>query len=385
VRRATFLLLLAALACAPRPEAPAWPAGWLLSADRAALAEALDTLARLQGTPAGRLAAELRARLPECAALEAAAEGDDPRALFASLRCAEPQGALAAFHAARGAHDLLFAAPGQPGLRAHGHADFESGGAQLALAWPLRDDEWAGLLPGAEPAAPERLAAAERVAHARARSAGPLDLAALVPAGSQGDRLFALRSGLFSAALLDGSVELALYLPEPGAGMPRIVAALGVRQQQAARTAAELFLDELEASWSLRRTPFAAGDARGACLPDLHLLPELAPCYALRGDALLAGWNAASLRHALATEGAPDAGARADGGPPAQAASAASPAQLDVDLEGVAAADLRLAAQRGTDAAPLRWPWRRLHATAGRRDGRLLLELTLLPSDGSRS
>lgn len=379
-RAAHLVLLLAALSCAPRSAPPAWPAGWLLSADRAAFAEALDTLARLQGTPLGSRAAELRARLPECAALEAAAPDGDPGALLTGLRCADASGPLAAFHAERGAHALFFAAPGSDGARPHGQLDLDAGGARLALSWPELAGPWSDLLPGDAPAAPERLAAGERVAHLRARSGGPLDLASLVPAGSQGDRMFRLKSTLFSAALLDGNVELALYLPEPEASMPRAALAVGLRRPELARAAVDQFLDEIEQSWSLRRTPFAADGAQGACLPDLHLVPELAPCYALRADALWLGWNGASLRHALATEPAP-----ASTGTSAPADSAGAPAQLDVDLAGLTAADLRLAATRGVAKPPLRWPWRRLHATAGRRDGAFELEAVLEPEPGGAS
>jgi hypothetical protein len=372
--RALLAVLAVSLACSqPAPEA-AWPAGALLSADRHALARLLDELSQLEQTPLARLASELRASLPECAQVEAHAADADPRALFAALRCADASGPLAAFHTSRGSHALAFALPGAPEARIHGYADLDSHGTRLALSWPLPDGSLAGLLPGEEPAGADRLADAERVAHARLRAQGPVDLAALVPEGSQGDRLFRLRSELFGAAVLDGSIELALYLPESGAQMPRAAAAFGVRQPEIARAAVEHFVGEIASTWSLRRTDFEHGSARGACLPDLQLVPELAPCYALSGNAVVLGWNPASLQHALAT---PPEIAEADTG------SERAAARFDVDLSGIATADARLRAVHGAERPAQRWPWRRLRGLAERRAGSLEIELALEPVNAS--
>ena len=64
----------------------------------------------------------------------------------------------------------------------------------------------------------------------------------------------------------------------------------------------------------VRRSDFALGAAAGACLRDLNVLPELAPCYVATERALVIGWNEASLTPALATRAAsaPD-GASASG------------------------------------------------------------------------
>ena len=372
----TLALLLAACA---KPQGPQWPPGLLLSADRSALSTFLDSLAELEGTPLARIAKEWKAALPECAQVEASAPDADPHSLLASLRCADPAGPLAAFHASRGEHALALAFPGDGDARATALADLDGGAARATLRWPEPEGRLADLLPGDAPAGPDRLAVADRVAHGRARSAGPLDLAAWVPSGSQGDRLFHLRDRVLSAALLDGTLELALYPPEEGAAMPRAALALGVRQADAARAAAERFLDEIGAMWRLRRAPFSAEAGTGACLPDLHLLPELAPCYALAGDALVLGWNEASLRHALGSETAPQSVAGSD----APAGDAAQPARFDVDLAKLRAADLALAAKLGREPAALRWPWRSVHASAGRESGALRVELELVSERAS--
>ena len=371
-------LLLAALAlgagCSRAPQAPELPPGLVLAADTRALAGFLDAVARLERTPLARVAGALRARLPECAQVEAHAPDASLETLVASLRCADPDGPLAPLHAARGRHGLTFALPGERDARALATADLDGAGARVALRWPGADAALAGFAPGDEAAGPDLLASAARIAHANLRGAGPLDLARWVPEGSQGDRMFRLRSELFGAALLDGRIELALYEPLAEAAMPRAVLALGVRNAAAAEVAAARFLDELAATWKLRRTPFEAAGSLGACLPDLHLLPELAPCYALHDSALVMGWNTQSLSHAIGTE--------ASAGPADPVAGGAS-ARFDLDLAAVSDADARLAAARGVDAAAQRWPWRRVRARASRHDGALRIEIALEPEQAS--
>jgi hypothetical protein len=374
----SLLPLVALLAACARPQGPQWPPGLLLSADRSALSTFLDSLAQLEGTPLARIAGEWKAALPECAQVEASAPDADPQALLASLRCADPAGPLAAFHAARGEHALALAFPGAGDARPTAVADVDGGAARATLRWPEPDGRLADLLPGDAPAGPDRLAVADRVAHGRARSAGPLDLAAWVPSGSQGDRLFHLRDRVLSAALLDGTLELAIYQPEPSAAMPRSALALGVRQPDAARAAAERFLGEIASMWRLRRAEFAAPAGTGACLPDLHLLPELAPCYAVARDALVLGWNEASLRHALGSPADPEDSEHA-----LRAGNAALPARFDLDLAKLREADLALAAKLGREPAALRWPWRSVRASAGRESGALRVDLELMPERAS--
>ena len=270
----TLLAAAALLSCRGRESGAAWPPGLLLVGETRALASLLDATTQLERTPLARAASELRAHLPACPQLEAQAATPDLAAFAASLRCADPQGPLAALHAARGDHALLFALPGPAEARAIGHADLDGAGARIALRWPGAEQALASFAPGDAPTGPDQLSDRERVAHAMLRSAGPLDLAALVPEGSQGDRLFRLKSDLFGAALLDGRVELALYQPLEHAAMPRTALALGVRSEEAARAAVDGFLAAIETSWSLHHAPFADGDRRGACFPDLHLAPR---------------------------------------------------------------------------------------------------------------
>jgi hypothetical protein len=349
-RRAGILALagLAALACGREPApAEAWPPGAVLVGRAATLRSLAAQLGRIEGTPAAREAAAFAAALPECEIVEAHAAQASLAALRAGLRCADRQGPLAAAHRDRGARDLAFAWPlGEQ--RATGSAALSAAG-DLELLVELPGTAFGGaralLRPGAAPAGPAVLGGADALLHARLRPEGGIDLPALLSRGSQGDQLFALRSQLFGAAVLDGTWELAFYLPGAGESLPRAALALGIRHRDVAKAAAARFLDEIEAAWPVRRAPFALGGAPGACLPELRLLPGLAPCYVTTESALVVGWSEASLRKAL------------DGSAPALPASGG----LVAELARLPAADARLAAPAPPLGSPA-WPWRRLVA-----------------------
>ena len=134
----------------------------------------------------------------------------------------------------------------------------------------------------------------------RVRPGTGIDLTPLVAADSQAQQLFQLRSALFTHAVLEGAWEIAAYLPPEGAEMPRVAIAFDVRSRAVAVGAANAFLTELARTWDVRVQDFALDAKRtGACLADLRLLPELAPCYVTTDAALVVGWNADSLAHAL--------------------------------------------------------------------------------------
>ena len=369
---APALLLAGGCARDAHPDAD-WPAGLLMSADREALLRVLAQLERLEHTPLARAAGELARALPACEQVEAHAE-DGAAALASALRCADPAGPLRDLHAWRGADAAALALPVSAGPRVLLRVREEPEGLAVSLRWPRphAGSLAASLLPGADPAGAAVLAAADRVAHARVRSDG-LDLAALVAEGSQADDLFRLKSDLLSAALLDGTWELAVYLPVEGARMPRIAVALGVRLRTAAQAALDRLLTDVEASWPVRRAPLPVAGLPALCLPDLALLPELAPCGVATERALVLAWNAASLRHALAAQ-------------PGAVSAAAAAGRAVIDLERLREADLRLAA-RGDGAARVaaqRWPWRRLVAHGDRRGDAVALELRLESAPGGR-
>jgi hypothetical protein len=222
------------------------------------------------------------------------------------------------------------------------------------------------LVPASRDPGPAVLSAEELLLHVRARPAGGLDLAALVPQGSQADRMFRLKSELFRGIVLDGTWEAAVYLPGAGEPAPRAALALGFTQRAAAAAAMEAFVSELRDTWSLRRSLFSVGEARGACLLDLRLLPGFAPCYVVDERALVVGFNPASIRRAL-------------DGEPAPLGSAGTGAV--VELARFAEADARLAAAAGAEPqqASRRSPWQRLRAEGSRDGDTVRVQITLEP------
>jgi hypothetical protein len=349
---------LALGACSPGAQRDDWPEGALVAGRGAALATLLAQLQRLEGTPLAREAAQLAGRLDACERVEGRDPGGSLAEAIRATGCAAPQGPYAPVHAWRGDRDLAFAVPLANGARLRGAASVsEAGDVELELLLP--PDAFAGarrlLLPGTRPAGPGVLSGAERLVQLRLRPDGGLDLAALVPANGQADRLFRLKSGLFEGLVLDGTWEIALYVPEAGHPMPRAALALGFDSRSAARAGMDGFLDEIEATWPVNRTAFSVGAASGACLLDLRVLPDLAPCYVATDRALVVGWNPASVRKAL--DGAP--GVAGDSAGFATAELARFP-EADARLASLAPGD--------RDSAPAHWPWRRAVAD-GARDG----------------
>ena len=363
-------LALLCAGCGPATPAPDadWPAGALLSARTETLRSVLEGLAQQETTPLGQTARAWLASLPACPEVEAEAHGGGFSSLPAALRCATPDASDAPFRRWRGDADVALALPLGEGPRLRLRAHERDDGLALAVAWPdAPATGWLGsLLPGDAPAGPSVLAAAGTVLHARARASGPLDLAAFADEGSQGDQLFRLRSELFGKAVLDGHWELALYPPAKGRAMPGAVLALGVTLESLAERALDGFIGELETTWTLSRTPTAFGDAMGACLLELTVLPEFAPCAVTTRDSVLVGWNAASLRTALAEHGAEA------GGP--------TPGRATLDFDRLRDTDEHLASRHAeADAvAPVPWPWQRLQLDARRETNTLAVEIELL-------
>lgn len=376
-RGACALALAAALvACGgPAPRDP-WPEGAALAGRRASLTALLEPLRGLHATPLAREAGRLADALPDCPWVGAHAPEGDAAALGQHLRCLEAGDPLLAWHRAvadeDGAPDLLFALPLPDGSRLRGTGTVAEGGdVEIGVAWSGADAQGplGLLLPGDEPAGPDVLAPDARALHLRVRPRGGLDVAALVPAGSQADRLFHLKSGLFARAVLDGTWEAAVYVPEAAGALPRVALALGFRARKPAVAAAERFLADFGTRWSVRPTALRTPAGDGACLPELNVLPALAPCYVATGRALVVAWNPASLRTALAPAGA--AGDAARGAP--------GSARLDVDLSLVERSDALLARPLPADERPpvADWPWRHLRVRGERRAGDVWLRVAL--------
>jgi hypothetical protein len=360
-------LLLSACSRPPAPDADL-PPGALLLGRTAALQRLLATAGQLEGTPLARHAHALAKQLPACDWTQAQAE--TASLLQGALTCGDPAGPLAALQRQRGEHDLAFALPAGRGARVLGAADVDEAGS-LSVWLLVPSDALTGpagfLMPGAEPAGPPVLAAGQQLLHARVRADRRLDLASFVPEESQAAYLFHLESALFNGLVLDGTWEAAVYLPESGGATPRSALALGVTERDTATVAMEAFLEKVRESWPVQRSDFAIGDAHGACLLDLKLLPDLAPCYVATDDALVVGWNPASLRLAL-------------GGESETPGALGGPGALELDLARVEEADALLRARlpAGTVLLPPQaYPWQRVSLSGVRaRDG-IHLELRL--------
>jgi hypothetical protein len=280
----------------------------------------------------------------------------------AQLACAASESPLARLHDLRGERDLAFALPLEDGAHLLGAVSrAASGDVELELSLPVGSLKGAQklLLPGPIPPGPGILATVGAIVRARVRPDGGIDLASLVGEDAQAARLFRLKSELFSGAVLDGTWEIAVYAPGEERPMPDAALAVGFGVRAPAVAAMEGFLREIQETWPVHRSFFEVAGAEGACLLDLAVLPELAPCYVATERALVVGWNPASLRRALAP------GARWTGG------------GAVVELARFADVDLRLARAAALEATAFAWPWRRLRAEGERRDDVIRVRVVL--------
>jgi len=364
-------------ACAePTPVETAWPEGNLLVARTPALRRLLEQLGELEGTLVARRAAQLLHSLPDCDRVEARSAVDAE--LWSTLECFDLDGDLAGLDRTRAEADIAFALAGPPHDRTVGTLTIAIAGdvdAEILLPESRFQSARALLLPGSEAAGPPLLNREDELAHARLRPEGGIDIASLVPASSQADRMFQLKSELFAGAVLDGTWEVALYLPEPGHPMPRAALAVGFAFREPAIRAMEGFLSKLLSNWPLQRSDFSLGPAQGACLLDLKLMPDFAPCYAATESALVIGWNAASVRKALARE---SPNKRTNELP--QSAHA-----LTLELARFPEADALFAGLEPNAAPPMAtsWPWRRLTADGEREAGTVRVRIRLDGGSGA--
>jgi len=387
------------------PSAPAEPPGAWWAGRASVVRGVLAQIEELDGTPLARRARELAAALPECESVGVHALDGDVAKLAEGVRCLGEGDPLERIRRASGS-DLVFAMPNAGGETLRGALHLENGALGLDLRWPDPPAEGAlGLLvPGDAPAGPDRLASTGRLVSLRVRPRAGLDLAALVPEDSQADQLFRLGSGILAGAVLDGTWEGAVYLPERTGGMPGIALALGFSVRSAAVAAIEHLIADLQQTWPVHRSELRGPAGDGACLPDLNVLPELAPCYVATADSLVVGWNAMSLQRALAgpqgreaarapqvSRSEPQASEdhrageaeRSVGPREGVPGTPDAPARLDLDLALIQRADDLLARAFPGSQPPLRWPWSRVLASGGDEDGALVLRVTLLPRSAS--
>jgi hypothetical protein len=358
-RSAWVALLLAALpACGSHEPLDDLPAGALLGGDARALVRILEAADGLPGTPLARAAEAWRTRLADCTSFVARTPRASADDLLDALECHDPAELPEPVARLRGDADLVFVLPlGERGRLAGSVRVAPDGSVGLAARLALPDPGAATLLLPAstDPPGPPALRSDAALVHARVR-ADASGLASLVSEGSDADRMFRLRSELFAGALLDGTWELAVYLPRPGRLMPPVALGLGVRSASAAAAALEKLVAELQATWPVHRTPFSIAGREGGCLLDLRVLPELAPCFVLDGERIVVGWNPDSLHAALAG-GGPDDPRRSD------VADSGAEGGWTLHLGRLADADelLRRAAAPEAPATRFDYGWQTLH------------------------
>lgn len=347
--------------------------------DAAALERLLDRTRTLAGTPAGSASTRLLERLKGCPEVAAhfapAASTDsapDPASMLERLVCRDERSLdprlAEALERARGEHAGILQWPiGVTGRLALVIDVDPSGGLVVGGALEPSEDADAGslLIPAALAPVHAAIDDAASLVHLHLRPAAGLRLAELIPQGSQGDRLFALKGRLLEGALLEGTLEFAFLPPATGGSVPLAVVALHHRAAAPIEAALDEALDQLERTWGIVRTArrFAiagGGERNGGCYADLPILPELAPCWVVTEKALLVGYRPEALEVALAT-------GSATGSEPGEATS-----RLVIDLDRVRRVDAALAPSSATGLAEL---YSRLEL-AGRTgaDGRVAFE-----------
>jgi len=278
--------------------------------------EALDSFQALSETPVARHSLRWHRAIEACdefIAWAGAEEGEGEAGeggfeeLAESLRCASDEDPLDVLREFRGSADVAFAlalggGPTRKG-RLLGHFSRDERGSLVARAElsDVEPDSLAALLvPGSEPPGPATLSSRDTLVHARLRPRSGLDIAARIAPGSQADKMFRLRSKLFFGQVLEGTWELAIYMPDGERTTPPMAIALDTSLPGAARLAVDEFLGELESTWPIHRTPVDFAEHPGHCFFDLRILPDLVPCFVVTDRSLVVGWNPLSVRHALA-------------------------------------------------------------------------------------
>jgi hypothetical protein len=344
------------------------PPGFFLDGEAAPILRFLGDLESLEGTPLARLAATVRRRLGECERIRGQAGEGDLRSLAEALQCAG-RGSPSPFPSLAGEAQVVWSLEIAPRrhLIGQGRRD-DDGAVTLAAELPAlsREDALSLLLPSADEPGPTLLSRRGALVQGRFKADRGLDLARYFSDDEQVVGLFQLKSQILAGLLLEGSWELALYEPAEGELMPPLALAVDFTRKSAAETAWNAYLREVEKQWGFVAVPFSLGRYEAACLPDVRVLPELAPCYAFAEEALVLGWNRMSLEKAL-------------GGEPSE--ELADRSRLVVELGALPRADSRLTAAlrerlgaAGEKPSPIEYPWNRLVLSGRRQGDRYLVE-----------
>ena len=362
ITRGRIVTPLAALAglslwvgCKEAP--PELPPGAVLAGDVAAANRLFSQLKRWEGTKASGWADQRLAQLADCAGQFSwiAAEGQPD-----ALRC-EALPDLARWSAG---HPLVFALPAAAPGRLVGWID---PGETLRLGAELLNAEedgiWGLLLPHEQAPGPFVLSDERALVHGRIRAARIAALPELVESGGQGDAMFGLKSELFTNSILDGTWEIAVYVPEGEHMLPEVALAVGVRSEELARAALHAYIDQVEATWKITFTDGIPGIE--GCFEQVNMLPGLAPCGAIDDGVITLGWNRQSLD-------------RARSGPPGAAVDGAV---VRVSMDRFPEADRLLSLAFAPDAAPpqVPYPWSTLELQLRRDDAGVHLSAEARP------
>jgi hypothetical protein len=367
------LLVLVLAACGTKPAQDGLPEGALLAGDAYALRRIVLRLERLTETPLSHEAQAVRERLEGCKQFVASTPDGDARALIASIRCDSIETLPTAARALMGKKSLVLIWPLPRSGRLAGAIDVSEDGS-VSVDAKLQLAEVSGLaalvLPAGTPAGAAVLGHDDTLLHARFRPEAEIRIASFLPAGEAADAIRPLEDALFTRAVLDGTWEAAIYLPEPGSTMPSIALAVGTRARTPAARAMEALVADLRARWPVTRKDVAIGGGRGACFSDLQILPEFAPCWVATRRALVLGWNEASLAKALLSE---------------RAAWPDSASALVVRLDRFPEADERLRQVVAPGLAPVEmdYAWRQAEVRAEREGGATHIRVELRAGDGS--
>lgn len=334
------------------------PEGTTLLTKTAALKRSLERIMEIEQTPLARWARGVHQSLPACPLITGHAPSGRLVDLWPTLAC---NSAATGLEVSLGKHDMAFASVRDAASEnIVGLVDVAADGdisLDLSIPQSFSDGGFGLLLPGSKPPGTSLLSGRDTLLHTRIRPSAGLNLASLIAADSQGAQMFRLDTELFAGVVLEGSWELAIYMPDEGSRMPRMAIALGFEFRSAAIAAMDSFIEKLEQTWPVVRSPFRVGEAEGACLLGLRLLPELAPCYVASDAALVIGWNPTSLRKSL-------------GDPTDSFAELGDLGGVTIDLARFVQADeilsRALAAPTGSFSGG--FPWRRLVATGRPND-----------------
>ncbi len=344
------------------------PEGLVLCGQAETGRRTLAALRAFEGAPVAALAGELQAELDACEDFQYRAPGLELGA--GAFDCGAERPAcphledVLAEHAVAGSWLRPEKAAALLWADAVGDGSLEAG---LRVPHGSEWLAWSPLWPAADAPGSALLSQEGAVLQARMRPDGGIAFASMVAQGSELEHRVKLRGSLFEAGanILDGTMEAAMYAPDLGQRMPPIALAFGFRVRAAAVLAMETFVDSLVEEWKVYRTPFAIPAGEGACLLDLNLMPDFAPCYVASDQALVIGWNGAALERALG--GWPPAWFEERGG-----------AYLSFDALELAELNMARTAGFAIDEPPVRYPWASLgwHAQRGPHAHELRFELT---------